>query len=68
LHEAIFHDTSRPSPTGLLHKPCFSHEITPLHMPKIVYYSRTARRRLNLIEGIFGAVFVTYDSWSNIII
>ena len=31
---AIFHDTARPSPTGLLHKPCLSHEITPLHMPK----------------------------------
>jgi len=22
-------------PYGLLHKPCFSHEITPLHLPKI---------------------------------
>jgi hypothetical protein len=39
-----FHDTAlfrctsqgetRPGPSGLLHKPCLSHTITPLHMPK----------------------------------
>ena len=31
---------SKAKPYGLLHKPCFSHSITPLHMPKIVCYSR----------------------------
>jgi len=31
---------SKAKSFGLFHKPCFSHSITPLHMPKIVYYSR----------------------------
>jgi hypothetical protein len=25
---------SKAKPSGLLHKPCFSHELTPLHLPK----------------------------------
>jgi hypothetical protein len=29
-----FHVTARPGPSGLLHKPCFSHEIILLLLPK----------------------------------